>query len=302
MKPIYITELSDFELVERRDMFDIYRLDADRFIYLATDRFYLNGRLAAQPIPGKGIWFTQIAMLAFCKCAHFLNSIYDPVAQTLPEKFHRFRPLFHERFIVAPATRSIDVKCIVLATVGDTAWDEFTEQGSIAGIPVPMEIEKGHALPFPIFASKILRDGKESKRYSTFEELKEAVGPGVAQFLQDKSIETFIFAVRLLEEKGIVLHSCTFEYGFLGDQVLMSSFPLTPDNATLSLRKGLGVSAEEACLDDRLAAHLLQDDDIFVDPDKPLYLPDDVISRLNYVYEQYSRMFYKDETQRPSGL
>ncbi|GAB4316782.1 MAG: hypothetical protein Kow0059_09450 [Candidatus Sumerlaeia bacterium] len=298
MKPVYITEMPGMQLLERRGMFDIYGAQDGRHLYVATDRFYLRGRPSALPFPGKGIWFTQIAIYTFSRLHHFLNSIFQPDKQALPDELRRFRPLLHQRVIMARPAQPIPVRCNVLATVGDTAWEEFKRDGAIAGIPVPGDIRKGHALPFPIFAPKILKNGEEPRSYSTFVELKESVGPDVAQFLQDKSIETFIFAAKMLEPKNIVLHSASFEFGFSGDQIIMTSYPLTPDNTVLTMRKAAGTDPVESRLDEGLVELLLEREPEKPDPRLPLVLPQDVIHRMCYTYELYCNILTKDERRR----
>ena len=296
MDPVSITEIPDLELIERRGALDIYKISSDRLLLLSTDRLYLKNQQVSQPIPSKGIITNKVSVYWFKKLSPFVHTFYlGNDRDSLPEFLHRFRHLLNFRVIFAKPIKSIPIQCNVISTIEDTAWDEFQKTGTIAGIPVPEGLLKGNPLPFPLFAPKLTTSLNKTSGYASFEELKEFAGPDIAQFLQDKSIEIYLFASRIFQQKGINLLSCSFEYGLSDDTILLASFPFTPETATFSLRKSLNPLDSESFLDNRIALEELNEDAEPIESDKPIHLQQVTLSRISHAYDQYFNLLTKDE-------
>ena len=80
------SNLPGLELIHRGKVRDVYALDEQRLLMVATDRLSAFDVVMPNPIPGKGEMLTQISNFWFGKTAHLIpNHLLDvPLAEVLP--------------------------------------------------------------------------------------------------------------------------------------------------------------------------------------------------------------------------
>lgn len=204
---------------------ELYEVDADHVLLVASDRISAYDVVLATPIPGKGRiltamtawWLTRLADLG----QHHLVSLDDP---RIPAEF-RGRAMLCHRLEMVP------VECVARGYLAGSGWSEYTETGTVCGVRLPAGLRNGDRLPEPIYtpATKASEGHDQNVSYET---VAAAVGADLAAELRRRTLEVYRRGAAMAAERGIVLADTKLEFGFdrsrrlrLGDEIL------TPDSS-----------------------------------------------------------------------
>ena len=206
---------------------DIYEVDADLVLIVASDRISAYDHVLPTPVPDKGAvltrlsawWFDQLAPLG----PHHLVSVDDP---RIPAEV-RGRAMLCRRLSMVP------VECVARGYLAGSALAEYTASGSVCGLALPAGLVDGSRLPEPLFTPATKAPADEHDENVTFAQVADTVGAAVAGELRRRTVEAYAFAEQVARSRGIVLADTKLEFGHdpdtgvlvLGDEVL------TPDSS-----------------------------------------------------------------------
>jgi phosphoribosylaminoimidazole-succinocarboxamide synthase len=125
----------------------------------------------------------------------------------------------------------LPVECIVRGYLSGSGWQEYKSESSVCGIPLPENLRESEKLPEPIFTpSTKAEDGMHDENIS-FEKAAEIIGKDMAEAVRRISLEIYGFGRDLAAEKGIIVADTKFEFGTLGDRLILIDEVLTPDSS-----------------------------------------------------------------------
>jgi phosphoribosylaminoimidazole-succinocarboxamide synthase len=211
-----------------RDTFDL----GDRLLIVATDRISAFDVVLPTGIPNKGRVLTQLSSFWFERVAsvvptHFIRvadgSAGDDLPYTLSEEYIG-------RSMVVHKARRIDAECIVRGYISGSAWKEYTETGSVCGIRLPRGLQESDALEDPIFTPSTKADTGHDQNIS-YEELVSMIGADAANVVKLRSLAVYRFAAEYAKQRGIIIADTKFEFGYLGDEIILIDEALTPDSS-----------------------------------------------------------------------
>ena len=223
---VYFTDIDGFELFERGKVRDIYRVSSDTLLFVSTDRISAFDVVFPTPIAGKGIiltkitrfWFRLIEKEGIAK-THYIDDLPDKLPAHLAQ-----------RAILGKKAEPIPVECIVRFRLLGSAWREYKEHGTVHGMRLPAGLEFGYKFEEPLFTpSTKEKDGHD--RNIDFATMKWKIGSTLAEKLRKTSLELATFARNWLIRKGIELVDTKFEFGLLGDDVILIDEVFTPDSS-----------------------------------------------------------------------
>jgi phosphoribosylaminoimidazole-succinocarboxamide synthase len=147
-----------------------------------------------------------------------------------PDPLPRFRDQLEGRSMLVKRARMIEIECVARGYLSGSGWKEYRQSGTVCGIPLPPGLRESDKLPEPIFTPATKAQTGHDENVS-FERVCELIGNHLAGRLRDLTLNIYGTAARYAEGKGIVIADTKFEFGFVGDELVLADEVLTPDSS-----------------------------------------------------------------------
>jgi phosphoribosylaminoimidazole-succinocarboxamide synthase len=292
VKPLLHPEI-DLPLVHRGKVREVYEVDADTLLMVASDRVSAFDVILDRPIPRKGEVLTVITAWWLSQLEgrtrhHLLAVDPDAIVQRHPG-LAGSRNQWARRSMLVRRTKPLLVECIVRGYISGSAWKEYRQQGTLAGEPLPGGLRESEKLDPPIFSpSTKAQEGHDEN--ITYSETVDLVGAEMAERLRSLSLDIYQFGRDVAEGSEIILADTKFEFGTDGSgELLLIDEVLTPDSSRFWPREHYGVGRGQPSLDKQPIRDWL---DALEDWDKtppPPPLPDDVVNAASARYQDVFR-------------
>ena len=210
---------------------DLYEIDEQRMLMVASDRLSAFDVILDDPIPGKGEILTQISNFWFQKLAHIMpnhftgNTVYD----VLPEDQAR---ALEKRAVVAKKLVPVKVEAIVRGYLAGSGWKDYQQSGSVCGIALPAGMREAQQLPEVIFTPSTKAAVGDHDENISFAECEQIIGAELAAEVRAKAIELYTEAAAYAKTRGIIICDTKFEFGLDEEGILtLMDEVLTPDSS-----------------------------------------------------------------------
>ena len=250
--PVLESQL-DLELLHRGKVRDVYAVDEQTLLMVASDRVSAFDVVLPQPIPHKGEvltlvtawWLEQLEE----RVAHHLLAVHpDAIIERHPE-LAASREAWERRAMLVRRTQPVLVECVVRGYISGSAWKEYNKHGTLAGEPLPKGLQESQRLDPPIFspATKAQEGHDENITYA---QVVELVGEDLGRRLRDLSLRVYGYGRDVAGARGIILADTKFEFGFdPSGQLLLIDEVLTPDSSRFWPRESYQVGRGQPSLD-----------------------------------------------------
>ena len=210
---------------------DLYEIDEQRMLMVASDRLSAFDVILDDPIPGKGEILTQISNFWFQKLVHIMpnhftgNTVYD----VLPEDQAR---ALEKRAVVAKKLVPVKVEAIVRGYLAGSGWKDYQQSGSVCGIALPAGLQEAQQLPEVIFTPSTKAAVGDHDENISFAECEQIIGAELAAEVRAKAIELYTEAAAYAKTRGIIICDTKFEFGLDEEGILtLMDEVLTPDSS-----------------------------------------------------------------------
>ncbi len=232
---VHTSSLTSLTLLARGKVRDNYAVGDDRILMVASDRISAFDVIMGQPIPGKGVLLTQMALFWFDKLGpKGLNLCPIHLTGEAPESVVTPAevPQMSGRSMLVKRLKPIPVEAVVRGYLAGSGWKEYQESRSVCGVPLPEGLKNASKLPEPIYTPAAKAEMGEHDENITFEKTVEMIGLDLASRIRDISIAIYKAASEIAAAKGIIIADTKFEFGLDkdGTLVLMDEV-LTPDSS-----------------------------------------------------------------------
>lgn len=232
MSILYHAELPGLRLLHRGKVRDLFALDEDRMLIVATDRISAFDVVMPDPVPEKGEILTRLSNFWFERTRAIVPNhlLQTEVAGVLPPSCDR--ALYRHRTVLVRRLRPLPIEAIVRGYLAGSGWREYQQTGAICGIPLPPRLRLGERLPEPIFTPSSKAAPGAHDENLRFDQVVGAIGGELAEQVRALSLALYRFAAEYAEARGIVIADTKFEFGqdqegrlYLIDELL------TPDSS-----------------------------------------------------------------------
>jgi len=225
------TDFPDLELYASGKVRDVYKLDDDRLLFVATDRISAFDYVLATGIPQKGRVLTQLSLFWF----EFLrdvvpNHLITAEVNEYPAAARKYADQLRGRSMLVTRAEMTPVECVVRGYISGSAWKEYKATGSVCGIELPKGLRESDKLPEPIFTPATKATSGHDENIS-FAEMSRLVGSDLARQLRDLSLKVYTSAADYAREKGIIIADTKFEFGRTAAGITLADEVLTPDSS-----------------------------------------------------------------------
>ncbi len=210
---------------------DIYDIDSQYMLIVATDRLSAFDVIFEQPIASKGKILTEIANFWFDKTKHIVQNHLTKIKleEVLTAKEAE---TLSGRAIVVKKLKPLPVEAVVRGYLIGSGWKEYQESQSVCGIALPEDLRLASRLEKPIFTPSSKAAVGEHDANISFEEVEGLIGTDLGKEMKEVSLEIYKFASKLAIEKGIIIADTKFEFGLdSNDQLTLMDEVLTPDSS-----------------------------------------------------------------------
>lgn len=232
---LHTSTLTSLPLLARGKVRDNYAVGEDRILMVASDRISAFDVIMGEPIPGKGVLLTQMALFWFDQLGpKGLNICPIHLTGEAPESVVSADELAQVtgRSMLVKRLKPIPVEAVVRGYLAGSGWKEYQESRSVCGVPLPEGLQNASPLPEPIYTPAAKAAVGEHDENITFEQTVAMIGADLAGRIRSISIRLYQAAQAIAAAKGILIADTKFEFGLDtdGSLVLMDEV-LTPDSS-----------------------------------------------------------------------
>jgi phosphoribosylaminoimidazole-succinocarboxamide synthase len=225
------TEFPDLQLHASGKVRDVYRLDSDRLLFVATDRISAFDYILATGIPHKGQVLTQISLFWFDFLKDVVpNHLITADVGQYPAEIRKYGDQLRGRSMVVMNADMFPVECVVRGYISGSAWKEYKATGKVCGIELPKGMQESDQLPEPIFTPATKATSGHDENIS-FDQMVKVVGAPLSEELRHLTLEVYKKASAYARERGIIIADTKFEFGRTAKGITLADEVLTPDSS-----------------------------------------------------------------------
>ncbi len=226
------SSIKSLPLLHQGKVRDIYDIDTNTMLLIATDRLSAFDVILPTPIANKGAILTEIANFWFEKLKHVVPNHLtginpDSVVSDPAEKAQ-----LGKRALVVKKLKPLPIEAIVRGYLVGSGWKQYKLTNTVCGITLPVGLQEASQLPEPIFTPSSKADVGDHDENITLEKCAQLLGKDLAEQVAKVSIQLYKEAAAYALTRGIIIADTKFEFGLDANGVLhVIDEMLTPDSS-----------------------------------------------------------------------
>lgn len=225
------TDFSDLEMYASGKVRDIYRVNEEQLLFIATDRISAFDYVLGSGIPKKGRVLTQLSLFWFDFLKDLVpNHLVSANVDDYPENLKPFREQIKDRSMLVCKAQMLPIECVVRGYLSGSGWKDYQKTGGVCGINLPAGLKESDKLPEPIFTPSSKATSGHDENIS-FEETVGRIGKELAGQVRDLSLAIYKKAADYAATRGIIIADTKFEFGRTHLGVVLADEVLTPDSS-----------------------------------------------------------------------
>jgi len=221
--------VNELELLHRGKVREMYVVDDQHLLMIASDRISAFDVVFNEPIPDKGrvltamtVWWSE--HLASIASTHLVSA--DPADFPTAAQ----RPDWDGRALLVRKANMLPLECIVRGYITGSAWKEYQQSGTMHGSLLPEGLLEAQQLPEPVFTpSTKATEGHDIN--ISYQEAVDIVGSDLASQARDLSIKAYRSASEHAAKNGVIIADTKFELGLIDGKMVIADELLTPDSS-----------------------------------------------------------------------
>lgn len=280
-------EIKDVPLVRRGKVRNVYDL-GEKLLFVASDRISAFDVVMANGIPDKGkvlnliseFWFDLMTDTAR---NHKITTDINEIVSCDP-RLEAYRDVLDKRAMLVRKAEPLTVECIVRGYISGSGWKDYKKTGKICGIELPSGLRESDKLDEPIFTPSTKADVGHDENI-TREEAREELGADIFDMVEKKSVEIYSKARDYARQRGIIIADTKFEFGKIGEEIILIDEVLTPDSSRFWPEDDYEPGRPQKSFDKQFVRDYLETIDWDKTPPGP-ELPEEIVSKTSEKYIQ----------------
>lgn len=273
---------------------DIYEIDGDRLLIVATDRISAFDCVLPNAIPHKGQVLTQISKFWFDRFSTLVEN--HLIAADVSEFSAELRGALPEesksrlagRSMIVRRAEVIPFECVVRGYLAGSGWKEYQQTGMICGHRLPEGLVESAKLPEPIFTPATKAEEGHDINV-TIDVMAQALGEDLTTRLEEISLKIYREAAQYAETRGIIICDTKLEFGLRDGRLILVDEVLTPDSSRFWPRDSYAPGKPQPSFDKQFVRDYLETLDWDKRPPAPA-LPGEVIKVTSEKYLEAYRL------------
>ncbi len=273
--------LKVFKKGKVRDVYDL----GEKLLLIVTDRISAFDFVLHEPIPNKGICLTQISKFWFDFFKETVPShMISSEVKEFPEEIRSYAKVLKGRSMLVKKAKVFPIECIVRGYISGSAWKSYQKDKTVCGIKLPVGLKESDKFDEPLFTPSTKADSGHDINIS-FNEMKKLIDKNDAEKLKEFSLKMYKKGSEFARKKGIIIADTKFEFGKLGDQVIVVDEVLTPDSSRFWSADLYEPGKSQPSFDKQYVRDYLSTTN-WDKNSTPPHLPSEVISETQYKYQE----------------
>lgn len=230
--PVLETSLAGLSLLRRGKVRDVYAVDEEHVLVVATDRISAFDCISPTPIARKGEVLTALSRFWFERLAHVVpNHLVTTDIERMPSHLRQDEDTLRGRSMLVRRAEVFPVECVVRGYLAGSGWKDYVRTGEVCGHRLPQGLRESAQLPEPIFTPATKAETGHDENISEAQ-MSEIVGREASGRLRDISLRLYREASEHARARGIIIADTKFEFGSTaaGELILIDE-ALTPDSS-----------------------------------------------------------------------
>jgi phosphoribosylaminoimidazole-succinocarboxamide synthase len=289
MSALYESHLSGLELLGRGKVRDLYRVDRDHLLLVASDRLSAFDVVMGQPIPGKGEVLTRVSNFWFARTAGLVpNHLAGiPVESVVTSPAERAE--LGDRGVVVRRLAPLPVEAIVRGYLIGSGWKDYRASGAVCGIRLPPGLAQAERLPEPIFTPSTKAQAGTHDENVAFDHVVDLIGGELATQVRDRALQIYQECAAYALGRGIIIADTKLEFGLdEAGRLHLIDEVLTPDSSRFWPADQYRTGTSPPSFDKQYVRDYLETLDWDKTPPGP-ELPQDIIDRTAEKYREAER-------------
>ena len=229
---LFESNLDHLRLINRGKVRDIYNVDDEHLLIVASDRLSAFDVILPQPIPGKGEVLTRVANFWFERTRDLIpNHLTEmPLSSVIPKTEQQQQ--LGDRAVIVRKLKPLPIESIVRGYLIGSGWKDYQLNNAVCGIELPEGLQQADKLPHAIYTPSTKAEIGEHDENITFEQTIDLLGPTLAEKIKQISLKIYTECAAYALQRGIIIADTKFEFGLDDDGVLcLIDELLTPDSS-----------------------------------------------------------------------
>ncbi|RKT45162.1 phosphoribosylaminoimidazolesuccinocarboxamide synthase [Thiocapsa rosea] len=286
MNALHQSNLAKLRLIGRGKVRDLYEIDSEHLLMVASDRLSAFDVVLPQPIPGKGEVLTRVSRFWFARTAQLVpNHLAEIPVSAVVEDPEELAQLGDRAMVVRRLT-PLPVEAIVRGYLIGSGWKDYRQSGAVCGIALPPGLRQADRLPEPIYTPSTKAEIGGHDENVDFAHTERLLGPGLAAQVRDISIAVYRDCAEYALARGIIIADTKFEFGLDSEGRLhLIDEVLTPDSSRFWPADQYRPGTSPPSFDKQFVRDYLETLDWDKTPPGPM-LPQEIIDRTAAKYRE----------------
>ncbi len=295
------SELPGIPVISRGKVRDLYQVDDQRLLFVASDRISAFDVIMPNGIPDKGKILTQMSLFWFEKLSGLVtsasvrNHLISANTSVYPTTLRPFSEILTGRSMMVRKLKILPIECIVRGYLAGSGWKEYQKSGTVCGIKLPAGLRESDKLPEPIFTPSTKAESGHDENIP-FSVVVDTLGVRIADQVKNLSISVYQAAADYARMRGIIIADTKFEFGMEpgADNLTLADEVLTPDSSRFWDLETYSPGKSQDSFDKQYLRDYLETLDWNKEPPAPV-LPEEIVvnTRAKYM-EAYRRLTGKE--------
>jgi len=284
------TSLADLQLFRRGKVRDVYAVDDERLLIVATDRISAFDCVLPTPIERKGEVLTALSRFWFEKLGHVVaNHLLTTNVAEMPEAVRRYSQTLAGRSMLVRRAEVFPVECVVRGYLVGSGWKDYLRTGEVCGHKLASGLRESEELREPLFTPSTKAEEGHDENISE-EQVRSVLGQDVTTLLRDTSLRLYSEARDYARTRGIIIADTKFEFGLdKNGSLLLVDEVLTPDSSRFWPAEGYEPGRSQPSFDKQFVRDYLETLDWDKKPPAPA-IPSEVASATTARYLEAYRL------------
>jgi phosphoribosylaminoimidazole-succinocarboxamide synthase len=284
--PLFESRLRGLKKIHQGKVRDIYDVDADHLLIVATDRLSAFDVVLPDPIPFKGQVLTQISLFWFAKTQHMtanhLSGVKVEDVVSDPEE----RAQLAGRAMVVKKLSALPLEAVVRGYLIGSGYKDYKQHGSVCGISLPSGLQMAQQLPQPIFTPASKAAPGHHDENIDFDAIVKLIGRQHADEVRRIALAIYSFAAEHARARNIIIADTKFEFGIdKAGKLYLIDEVLTPDSSRFWPMASYKLGISPPSFDKQFVRDYLESLHWNKKPPAP-HLPADIVARTSDNYRE----------------
>ncbi|MBI3029096.1 MAG: phosphoribosylaminoimidazolesuccinocarboxamide synthase [Candidatus Rokubacteria bacterium] len=231
MATVRETSFPDLPLLRRGKVRDVFAVEGDRLLIVATDRISAFDVVLPNAIPEKGRVLTALTLFWLDLTRDLVpNHLITADVARYPAPLQKYAAELEGRSMLVRRAEVVPFECVARGYLAGSGWKEYQKTGAVCGIPLRAGLRESEKLPQPIFTPATKAEAGHDINVSEAE-MAKAVGVELTGRLRQLTLAVYTRAADYAATRGIIIADTKFEFGRAGGEIILVDEVLTPDSS-----------------------------------------------------------------------